>query len=171
MQYPDSTLPGVCSPTTGAHQVSYRVAPVSHVWLSRLVEIDSSWNPRPWSEQLFGEELAHQAARVRGLFVEDELIGYAIAHVVCDEAHIVSFGIAAERRGHGAGEFLLRDLLRSLEAEEVRVVTLEVRLSNSAAQALYEKIGFDIVAVRRRYYSSNNEDALMMRLELSRCGG
>lgn len=171
MQSPDITLPGVCNPTTGAHQVSYRVAPVSHVWLPRLVEIDSSWNPRHWSEQLFGDELANRAARVRGLFVEDDVIGYAIAHVVCDEAHIVSFGIAAERRGRGAGEFLLRSLLRTLEAEGVRVVTLEVRLSNSTAQALYEKVGFDIVAVRRRYYSSNNEDALMMRLELPRSEG
>ena len=170
MQSPDSTSPGVCSPETGAHQVSYRVAPVSFMWLSRLAEIDSSWNPRPWSEQLFREELASQVARVQGLFIADELIGYAIAHVVCDEAHIVSFGITPELRGRGAGTYLLRSLLRSLEAERVRVVTLEVRLSNSSAQALYEKVGFDIVAVRRRYYYSNNEDALMMRMELQGSG-
>ncbi len=171
MQYPDSALPGVNSSGAGASQVSYRVAPLSHLWLSRLVEIDSSWNPRHWSEQLFSQELTNQAARVRGIFLHDDLIGYAIAHVVCDEAHIVSFGIATECRGRGAGEFLLREVLRSLAAEGVGVITLEVRLSNSSAQALYAKVGFDIAAVRRRYYSSNNEDALMMRLDLQKGGG
>jgi ribosomal-protein-alanine N-acetyltransferase len=167
MHNPDTILPGESISTTGVHQVSYQVAPVSYVWLPRLVEIDSSWNPRHWSKQLFEEELSNPISRVRGIFRGEELIGYVIAHVVCNEAHIVSFGVAPKRRGKGAGEHLLRDLLRTLGLEGVKLVTLEVRLSNSVAQTLYTKLGFDIVAVRKRFYASNNEDAIMMRLELS----
>jgi ribosomal-protein-alanine N-acetyltransferase len=167
MQNPDSTSPGSSHAQTGAIPLQYWVGPVSHVWIPRLVAIDSSWNPRCWSQKLFEGELSNRAARVRGLFSHKELIGYGIAHVVADEAHIVSFGIAPRERGKGAGEYLLRDLLNSLKCERISVVTLEVRLSNTIAQSLYTKIGFQIVAVRKRYYSSNNEDALTMRLEVS----
>jgi ribosomal-protein-alanine N-acetyltransferase len=171
MRNPESISPGESTAVTGVTQVPYLVAPVSHIWLPRLVEIDSSWNPRHWSTQLFEGELANAAARALGIFFGKDLIGYGIAHVVCDEAHIVSFGIAPKRRGKGAGEYLLRELLRTLEGEGVTVVTLEVRRSNSAAQALYAKLGFEVVALRERYYSSNNEDALSMRVELARVGG
>jgi len=170
MQNPDTTSPGLSHSQTGVTPLPYWVGPVSHVWLPRLVAIDSSWNPRFWSQKLFEGELSNPASRVRGLFSDNELIGYGIAHVVANEAHIVSFGIASKNRGKGAGEYLLRDILSSLSAEGVSVVTLEVRLSNTIAQALYTKIGFDIVSVRKRYYSSNNEDALTMRLKVSDLG-
>jgi ribosomal-protein-alanine N-acetyltransferase len=148
---------------TGAHQDNYLVAPVSHIWLRRLVEIDSSWNPQHWSERLFGEELANPIARVRGVFLGEQLLGYVLAHVVCEDAHIVSLGVAPDYRRQGAAEFLLSDLLRSLKFEGVKVITLDVRVSNLAAQGLYRKLGFSVVALRKHFYSGDGEDALTMR--------
>ncbi len=150
---------------------SFQVAPVSHLWLGRLVEIDSNWNPRSWSVQLFERELSNQSSRVRGLFVKDLLIGYLIAHVVCDEAHIVSFGIAPEWREKGGGKFLLADFLRMAPLEGVFVVSLDVRAGNQRAQNLYVRYGFSVAGVRRHYYSDNGEDALTMRVELPRPTG
>ncbi len=149
----------------GFHSGETQVAPVSHFWLARLVEIDATWNPKLWSERLFVQELSNPAARVRGVFVADTLVGYSIAHVVMDEAHLVSLGVAPEYRGQGLGQVLLQDLQRIARVENVRVITLQVRISNQVAQRLYRKFGFQVAGLRKHYYSDNGEDALTMRYE------
>lgn len=161
-------LPGIQRPGEGILQTGvtaerFQVAPVSHFWLTRLVEIDSTWNPKSWSVQLFERELSSRTSRVRGLFVDSHLIGYLIAHVVCDEGHIVSLGVSPEWRGRGGGAYLLNDFLRSARIEGVRGVSLDVRISNMRARALYERCGFVAAGIRKRYYSDNGEDALTMR--------
>jgi ribosomal-protein-alanine N-acetyltransferase len=171
MELPDSKRAGAPKIETGVHSEATQVAPVSFLWLSRLVEIDSQWNPKHWSERLFEGELNNPAAQVRGIFVNELLVGYLIAHFVMDEAHIVSFGIAAGFRQKGLGRCLLNDLLRVVRIENIRVVTLQVRASNEAAQRLYRSAGFRSVGVRKHYYSDNSEDAITMRLDLVRMKG
>jgi ribosomal-protein-alanine N-acetyltransferase len=107
--------------------------------------------------------LLNPAARVRGIFCNDTLVGYLIAHVVLDEGHIVSFGIDPKWRGLGFGNVLLKDFLRVATLENVSAITLEVRASNEVAQKLYQKVGFVAAGVRRHYYSDNLEDAITMR--------
>jgi ribosomal-protein-alanine N-acetyltransferase len=165
MELPDSKREGEPKNETGVHSEVTQVAPVSSFWLPRLVEIDSQWNPKHWSERLFEVELINPAAHVRGVFVNETLIGYLIAHVVMDEAHIVSFGIDINYRRKGYGRLLLNDLLRVARIENIRVITLQVRDSNEAAQYLYRSVGFRSVGVRKHYYSDNSEDAVTMRLE------
>jgi ribosomal-protein-alanine N-acetyltransferase len=143
-----------------------QVGPVSSIWLSRLVEIDASWNPKSWSERLFAQELNNPAARVRGVFVAEELVGYSITHVVMDEAHLVSLGVAPEHRGLGLGQMLVRDLRRIAHVENIRVITLQVRVSNQIAQRLYRAFGFQVAGVRKHYYSDNGEDGITMRYEV-----
>lgn len=165
MTTPESKVPGELNDETGA-DMGFHVAPVSRLWLGRLVEIDCNWNPKSWSVQLFEKELSSRSSRVRGLFTGEELVGYLIAHVVCDEAHIVSLGLAPEWRGKGGGRILLDDFLRTCLVERVGVVTLDVRASNISARKLYESSGFSVVGLRRNYYSDNGEDALTMRREV-----
>ncbi len=164
MSIRDENNPG--SHGTGVSQENFLVAPVSHFWASRLVAIDSTWNPKSWSRQLFERELNEPLARVRGLFVGNLLVGYLIAHVVFDEAHIVSLGLAPEWRAKGGGRFLLKDFLRCARLEGINSVTLEVRVSNIAARALYEGCGFMAAGLRRNYYSDNGEDGITMRYEV-----
>jgi ribosomal-protein-alanine N-acetyltransferase len=163
MQNPEAKLPGTEDKRAGAETEAIQLAPVSHIWIERLVEIDSSWNPRHWSLQLFERELVNPAARMRGIFVDDLLVGYLIAHVVLDEAHIVSFGLDPEWRGRGLGKSLLKDFLRIASLEHITSVTLEVRASNLVAQSLYQGAGFVVCGIRRHYYSDNSEDAVTMR--------
>jgi ribosomal-protein-alanine N-acetyltransferase len=170
MKRPGTNNPGADSAETGDYLGGFQVAPVSSLWLQRLVEIDSTWNPKSWSIKLFEQELENPAARVRGVFAKEHLIGYLIAHVVLDEAHIVSLGIDPEWRGKGAGRTLLADLLRISALEHVTVITLEVRASNGIAQRLYEWGGFRAVGIRRHYYSNDGEDAITMRYESDRMG-
>ena len=90
------------------------------------------------------------------------VVGYAGLWLMVDEAHVTSIAVSPPYRGLGVGELLflaLVDLSREIGAQ---YMTLEVRVSNTLAQNLYRKYGFKEAGVRRRYYSDNNEDALIM---------
>jgi [ribosomal protein S18]-alanine N-acetyltransferase len=90
------------------------------------------------------------------------IVGYAGIWVMTDEAHVTTIASHPEMRGRGVGELLLVALIhRSLEIG-ARWMTLEVRASNVVAQNLYRKYTFKEMGVRRRYYSDNGEDALVM---------
>ena len=97
--------------------------------------------------------------------LEEELrsiVGYAGIWVMTDEAHITTIASHPEVRGQGVGEFLLVALIHRAMAIGARWMTLEVRASNAVAQNLYRKYTFKEMGVRRRYYSDNGEDALVM---------
>lgn len=90
------------------------------------------------------------------------MAGYAGLWLMVDEGHVTTIGVDPAHRGQGAGELLflgLADIAREMNAHRI---TLEVRVSNLSAQALYRKYGLEITGVRRRYYSDNNEDAYIM---------
>jgi len=79
-----------------------------------------------------------------------------------DEAHISTIASHPDWRRNGVGELLLVAMIESAAEMGAGVVTLEVRASNQGAQSLYRKYGFEQVGLRKRYYSDNNEDALIM---------
>ena len=97
--------------------------------------------------------------------LEEELrsiVGYAGIWVMTDEAHVTTIASHPEVRGKGVGELLLLALIHRAIEVGARWMTLEVRASNSVAQNLYRKYTFKEMGVRRRYYSDNGEDALVM---------
>ncbi|MBA3337306.1 MAG: ribosomal protein S18-alanine N-acetyltransferase [Chloroflexia bacterium] len=91
-----------------------------------------------------------------------ELIGFAGMWIVFDEAHITTIGVDPAYRGRGLGELLLVALFADAIRRGAASLTLEVRVSNEAAQNLYLKYGFTIHGTRHRYYSDNHEDAHIM---------
>ena len=93
---------------------------------------------------------------------DSSLLGYAGFWMMVDEAHICTLALRAEWRGRGLGELLLASLIDKAMEYPVQMVTLEVRVSNTVAQSLYRKYGFQIVGRRKRYYSDNGEDAYIM---------
>jgi [ribosomal protein S18]-alanine N-acetyltransferase len=92
----------------------------------------------------------------------DTIVGFAGMWVLYDEAHVTTIGVSPQYRGHGLGELLLVDLFDKAIKRNAESVTLEVRVSNESAQALYHKYGFTRQGVRKRYYSDNGEDAYIM---------
>jgi [ribosomal protein S18]-alanine N-acetyltransferase len=90
------------------------------------------------------------------------IIGFAGLWLMVDEAHITIIATHPEHRGRGLGEFLLANLIDISYSIGAKWVTLEVRVSNYTAQNLYRKYGFREAGVRHRYYSDNQEDALIM---------
>ena len=91
--------------------------------------------------------------------------GYAGLWLMVDEAHITTIAVRPECRGRGLGELVLCGLVDTALEVGARILTLEVRVSNTVAQNLYLKYGFKQSGLRRRYYSDNNEDALIMTAE------
>ena len=92
----------------------------------------------------------------------DLIVGLVGTWYIADEAHIVSVAVRSSFRGQGIGELLLISAISQAMNRRARVVTLEVRVSNLAAQNLYKKYGFKKRGVRKAYYSDNREDALIM---------
>lgn len=90
------------------------------------------------------------------------IVGYAGLWLMVDEAHVTTIATHPAARRRGLGELLLASLIDIGYEIGARWITLEVRVTNLAAQALYEKYGFRIVSTRPRYYSDNDEDAYIM---------
>ncbi len=90
------------------------------------------------------------------------IIGFAGMWHVLDEAHVTTIGVHPDYQGRGLGELLFLELVDETRRRNATWLTLEVRVSNYGAQALYRKYGFTIQGTRPRYYSDNNEDAYIM---------
>jgi ribosomal-protein-alanine N-acetyltransferase len=92
----------------------------------------------------------------------ESIAGFLGMWMMVDEAHIINIAVRATCRGRGVGELLLISGIDLAYSFNASVVTLEVRVSNKIAQNLYLKYGFSNVGVRKKYYTDNNEDALIM---------
>lgn len=116
------------------------------------------WPPNAYRSELMTNRLAsYLVARA-----DDRIVAYGGMWLMVDEAHITTFAVHPGWRRQRLGERLLLAFLDLARDRHAREATLEVRLSNLAARRLYEKYGFRPVGVRPRYYSDNNEDALIM---------
>ena len=93
---------------------------------------------------------------------ESGILGFAGMWLMFDEAHITTIGVKKSMRGRGLGELLLIHLIEQSEEMGAKRLTLEVRVSNNVAQSLYRKYTFREEGVRKRYYSDDGEDALIM---------
>lgn len=92
----------------------------------------------------------------------DRLAAYISTWFMSDEAHITGIAVRSRFRGQGIGELMLISSIQESINRKSSAVTLEVRVSNYIAQALYAKYGFKEVGVRKRYYTDNYEDAYIM---------
>jgi ribosomal-protein-alanine N-acetyltransferase len=92
----------------------------------------------------------------------NSIVGFAGLWLMVDEAHVTTIAMHPDFRRRGLGELMLTSLVDISYEIGAKWVTLEVRVSNDPAQALYHKYGFREAGVRHRYYSDNQEDALIM---------
>ena len=92
----------------------------------------------------------------------ERIVGFAGLWLMLDEAHVTTICVAKEFRGRGLGEVLMSHLMDLSNEIGASRVTLEVRVSNEPAKALYRKYGFTEEGIRKRYYSDDNEDAAIM---------
>lgn len=131
--------------------------------LDAIVELENRCFTVPWSRDAFYNELnQNKFACYIVLEQEEQIIGYCGAWLVIDEAHITNIAILPEFRGQKLGEALLNKMIERSREKGIERMTLEVRESNTVAQSLYKKLGFQNGAIRKNYYSDNQEDAIVM---------
>lgn len=137
--------------------------------VSRILEIEHKSFTLPWSEEAFTLELTqNHFAKYVVAVADGVVIGYGGTWVIIDEAHITNVAVHPDFRGHGIGELLMQQLMALAISYGAERMTLEVRVSNTVAINLYEKMGFLSHGIRKGYYTDNNEDAIIMWAELPR---
>jgi ribosomal-protein-alanine N-acetyltransferase len=131
-----------------------------------LVGIERLNTEHPWPAAHFSSSVANNNTLSCGLIVEQKLIGYALTLVALESADLLNIGIHPNYKRQGFGESLLTHLLIQLKEATVSSLILEVRAENHIAINFYQKQGFEGVGIREKYYS-NQEDAKIMKLDIS----
>lgn len=120
----------------------------------------------PWSYEMLCSESESAEGEFLCAFVDGEFAGYAGMLCVLDEGQICNVAVCPHFRRMGVGEALMQAQREAGEARDLSVMMLEVRAGNTAAQRLYEKMGWEKVGVRRNYYSNPREDGILYNLYL-----
>jgi len=170
----------------------YQVRPMTEADIAQVADIEFESFPTTWPRTAYRRELSNRLARYlvlvdrshdplppatekrRGLMnllrrrddevelTTDYIVGYVGIWLMVDEAHIVAIAVREKQRRKGLGELLLTEAIELALENRQESMSLEVRRSNLNAQALYEKYRFLKVGVRKRYYSDDHEDAIIM---------
>ena len=130
--------------------------------------IEEAVFPTPWTLDSFYYEM-NENQFAHYLVAEDngEIIGFCGLWLVIDAAQITNVAVVEKMRGKKLGEALMREAIRISKDASMDVMTLEVRVTNTVAQNLYRKLGFQDGAIRKGYYTDNGEDALLMWVNLN----
>lgn len=143
--------------------IDVHLVPMRRRHLRQVLAIEGLVEARPWTLSLFLGELALNAGRYYVVArVAGRVAGYAGLMLGYDEAHVTKIAVDAEWHRHQIGSRLMINVTRAALARQARHMTLEVRVSNDAAQALYRQFGFSVEGVRKGYYAESNEDAYVM---------
>jgi ribosomal-protein-alanine N-acetyltransferase len=128
--------------------------------LPKVMAIERRAFPTPWSLSMFVLELSKPSGICLAAFADSQLRGYLVCSRYAEAYHLMNIAVDPEHRRQGVARALIDAMLdrAGLDAN----FTLEVRVSNAAAIALYERFGFRNVGTRRRYYQDTGEDAIIM---------
>lgn len=133
-----------------------------------IITIEAANYNFPWSEGIFKDCLKSMSYSSWVCCEQDVIVGYSIVSMAGGEAHIMNICVDPKVQGQGVGSKLLENMIE-LATNKAETIFLEVRPTNKAAIALYEKRGFNEIGIRKAYYPAENgtrEDAVMLALEL-----
>ena len=133
--------------------------------VSQVAELERICFADPWSEKSVASELDNKWALWLVALEGDRVVGYIGSQTSVDETDVMNVAVHPDHRRKGIAEALVVELVEALKKRESHCLTLEVRASNEPAKALYEKLGFAQVGLRKNYYRNPKEDALILRKE------
>lgn len=133
--------------------------------ISELRALESTCFEYHWSEEQFKLGLEKKAFYVLGYVEQGLLVGYLAYSLVLDEMEVLNLGVHPDFRRRGIGRALMLNLMERCRDLEIRRGLLDVKETNLPAKALYERLGFKKVGVRKKYYPDTREDAHLYDLE------
>ena len=143
--------------------ISYERMKLEHI--PAVAQLESENFSLPWSENAVREELDRPLSLWLVAVDGKDVVGYIGSQIVPDEADMMNVAVRADHRRMGIGRELVSRLISCLQERGVRSLSLEVRVSNTPACALYESMGFAVVGRRPNYYQRPKEDAFILRKE------
>ncbi len=156
--------------TTTKHIEGLEIGTLTESDLDEVMQIEQMSFRAPWSRDMFRQDLSFPIARCLTAKLPGSeakpLAGYIICWFVADEVHVTNVAVRPDLRNQGIATRLVEEVLRHARNETMRYCTLEVRKSNECARDLYRRLGFEARGIRPKYYSDNNEDAVIMWLDL-----
>lgn len=147
--------------------------PIEHDAIEALILLEGGATPYPWTTQSLSESF-EASADCYLIEHQGQSIGYCVMQSVLDEAELLNIVIFKPYQSQGYGAKAIQILKQKLIDSGIKSLFLEVRASNHIAQALYEKMGFEVVSIRQNYYRTENqatEDANVMRCSLKGAPG
>jgi ribosomal-protein-alanine N-acetyltransferase len=148
----------------------WQISGLTRECLDAVVGIEAVSFQTPWHRLLFEQELA--AADALSYVVSDAdgrgIVAYACLRIVLNEMHVLKIAVAPSWRRHGVATALMKWCAQLARQKGVDQVSLEVRRSNTAARSFYQKLGFQFVGTRPRYYADTGEDALILMQTISK---
>ncbi|MDE2727461.1 MAG: ribosomal protein S18-alanine N-acetyltransferase [Gemmatimonadota bacterium] len=136
----------------------------SHV--AQVLEIERACYPAPWSESAFHHEITSGTSVTLVAMDGESVAGYLVGWIAADQVHVANIAVAAGYRRRGVGTGMMLRLLEEAVRRECASSSLEVRESNLAARSMYSRLGYHAVTLRKSYYSSPAEDAVVMVKDL-----
>jgi len=141
------------------------IEPMNSFHVAQIAQLEEICFSDPWSERSIASELDNQLAFWLVAVEEGSVAGYIGSQTVMDETDMMNVAVHPDFRRKGIAEALVNSLVEQLRKMGSHCLTLEVRVSNAPAIALYEKLGFTEIGRRKNYYRNPREDALILRKE------
>ena len=129
--------------------------------IDELYNVEQNCFGKPWTKKMLECEINSPLSILETEERDGKTVGYALGRVVADEAELLKICVLSEYRKQGIAEKMLGKLLEKMREKGAAACFLEVRSKNAPALALYEKLGFEKIALRRNYYP--DDDAVVMK--------
>lgn len=142
-----------------------QLIPMDSRHVAQVAALEKQCFSEPWSENSVASELSNPLSAWLVAMDGDALAGYVGSQSVMGESDMMNIAVDAHYRRQGIAQALVEALVAQLKEKGNHSLTLEVRISNQPAIALYEKLGFEQVGKRPNYYRNPKEDALILRKE------
>lgn len=147
------------------YALTAEILPMSSQHTEAIAQIEKQCFSAPWSQKAIEEELENSNAHFLSVVSNGRVLGYIGVHEVCGEAYIDNIAVDPQFRRLGIGEKLIKTAQQNAFERGCEFISLEVRKSNEAAIALYEKLGYQKAGERKNFYTAPTEDAVIMTLK------
>ena len=143
--------------------ISFRTVELEDI--DTLILIERIAYDYPWTYGNFKDSIQNPSTLARVITLNHEIIGYFVATVTFDTSDLLNICIHPLQQGLGLGQQLFQNFVKQVNTQGVTQVFIEVRESNQSALLFYQKLGFDEIDQRKKYYS-NGENAKILRLKI-----